>query len=78
MKEYPGSAFLTPFSFRQTNKLLKVPVNGFVSKKFPHHPVHTLDLYARANMRRRSSHCRYFLAGITVTPRSLPVLPLVF
>ena len=41
MKEYPGSAFLTPFSFRQTNKLLKVLVNGFVSKKFPHHPVPT-------------------------------------
>ena len=67
VKEYLGQVFLAPFFFRQTNKLLYVLVNGFCLSKSPPYPVHKLDLYARANMRRRLSPCRC-LAGITVTP----------
>ena len=63
-----------PFSFRQTNILCRA-VNGFCLPKFPYYPVHKLDLYALANMLRRPSPCRY-LAGITFTSCSLPILPL--
>ena len=38
-----------------------------ISLSIPNYPLHKLDLYARANMRRRLSPCRC-LAGITVTP----------
>ena len=54
VKEYLGQVFLAPFFFRQTNKLLYVLVNGFCLSKSPPYPVHKLDLYARANMRRKS------------------------
>lgn len=63
------------FSFRQTYE--QGLVNLLLSlKTAPHNPVHKLDLYEWANMRRRSSPCWYF-AGITVTPSSLSIIPSV-
>lgn len=56
MKEYPQileKLFQSHFLFDNLTNYF--PVNGFRLSKFPHYPVHESDLYARSNMRRRSS-----------------------
>ena len=68
--------FFCPFLCRQARLWRELPISRFIddvnmrgqiSLSTPNYPLHKLDLYARANMRRRLSFCRC-LAGITVTP----------